>query len=352
MRQLMRRATVLAVAALPLAATSLLALPTTAHAETKHVSCGDEVTAEPGDKVIGTLTEEADGPLKFDLGTVEESTTNLVGTASDLVTGLLGSLADVACEVTVHVADTAEKVPGVDESTSNAVKDGAKQLDKSAHDAAGTADKLTSRDKSEADESDSDGAADDDSDDQQHTSADDGSSEQSSSSEHTGDADNSDTDDSDDNSHAIASPASPASGNGVPLQPAFLPSHFDSDAAPMRDYGGIPHAVAGEFSPAPGVRAGKSVEDYAPRFDLLGAPDESDNTNGSKNTADAGGGSGKPHASADDPDSTVTKAGQAETMRAGVGQSSNPASVPVLLAVVVLAMSTAGLVRTWVLRRV
>lgn len=342
MRQLMRRVTVLAVAALPLAATSLLALPTTAHAETKHVSCGDEVTAEPGDKIIGTLTEEADSPLKFELGTVEESTTSLVGTASDLVTGLLGSVADVACEVTVHVADTAEKVPGVDESTSNAVKDRAKQLDKSAHDAAGTADKLTSRDKS-----DSDGAADDDSDDQRHTSADDGSSERSSSSEDTGDVD-----DSDDNSHAIASAASPASSSGVPLQPAFLPSHFDSDAAPMRDYGGIPYAVAGEFSPAPGVRAGKSVEDYAPQFDILGGPDESNTGNRSKNTADGGGGSDKPHTSADDPDSTVTKAGRAETIRAGAGESSNPASVPVLLAVVVLAMSTAGLVRTWVLRRV
>lgn len=342
MHQHMRRASVLAVAALPLAATSVLAFPSTAHAETKHVSCGDEVTAEPGDKIVGALDQEAGDLLEFDLGTVEESTTSLVGTASDLVTDLVGALSDAACEVTVNVADAAEKAPGVDESTSKAVKDGAEKLDKSAHDATDKANKLTSPDKSGSDDAEAD---DDEAADQQHKPADSGDSpENSSTSEGTDDADN-----SQDHSHPIASPESSASGSGVPLQPAFLPSHFDSDAAPMRDYGGIPHAVSGEFTPAPGVRAGKSVEDYAPRFDLLAKPNEDDNTGNPQN---AGDGSGNSHASADDPDNAVAKAGRAETMPTGESREGNPASAPVLLAVIALAMSTAGLVRSWVLRRV
>lgn len=340
MHQLMRRATVFATAALLLAATSLLVLPNTAHAETKRVSCGDEVMAKPGDKIVGTLDKGADDLLKFDLGTVEESTTSLIGNASNLITGLLGSLSDLACEVTVTVADAAAQVPGVDKSASKKVKDGAEKLNKGTHNAGDTVNKLASPDKSGSDEGGGQevgGAPDGD----QNTPADDGAPDNSSGAGTTGD--------SDADSHEIASPDSPASGAGVPLQPAFLPTHFDSNAAPMRDYRGIPHAVAGEFTPAPGVRYGRSVEDYAPQFDLLATPEGTDDAAGE---ADSGPGNSNTSGAPADTGNTVTKAGQAETMLGSTGKPSDPASAPVLLAVIALAMSTAGLVRTWVLRRV
>jgi hypothetical protein len=88
----------------------------------------------------------------------------------------------------------------------------------------------------------------------------------------------------------------------------------------MVNYGNIPFARAGLFSPSPGVRYGGSVSGYTPQFGILGAAN---------------------------PDA-VQAAGHAEALRPSGGTK---IALPVLLAVLALSCVTAALVRTWVLRR-
>jgi hypothetical protein len=90
--------------------------------------------------------------------------------------------------------------------------------------------------------------------------------------------------------------------------------------SPMLDYGSIPYARPGLWAPSPGVRYGGSVGGYTPQFGILG-------------TDDADG---------------VQAAGRAEALRPTGGTK---IALPVLLAVLALSGVTAGLVRTWVLRR-
>jgi hypothetical protein len=112
-----------------------------------------------------------------------------------------------------------------------------------------------------------------------------------------------------------------AGGNLANLNPG---SGSGTGTAPMRDYGGIPTATAGT-AVAPGVR-------YPANGALPG--------DASVPQAGAGDQSGQ---SAD-----VRDAGNAQSLSAG---ASGDVQLPMLLAVIVLAGVTAGLVRTWVLRR-
>lgn len=90
--------------------------------------------------------------------------------------------------------------------------------------------------------------------------------------------------------------------------------------APPRDYGGIPAATPGAWSPSPSARYGSEVPGYTPQFGLVGAHD----------------------------DQGLRTAGNAEALPVthtdGIG-------LPVLLAVLALSVVTGTLVRTWVLRR-
>jgi hypothetical protein len=95
--------------------------------------------------------------------------------------------------------------------------------------------------------------------------------------------------------------------------------------APMRDYGGIPTATAGS-AVAPGVR-------YPANGTLPG--DASAPQAGSGDQAGQG--------------ADVRDAGNAQSLSSPTG--TNDVQLPMLLAVIVLAGVTAGLVRTWVLRR-
>ncbi|RZQ65062.1 hypothetical protein [Amycolatopsis suaedae] len=123
----------------------------------------------------------------------------------------------------------------------------------------------------------------------------------------------------------IPGPNSPVLGGSAPTF-AGLPTNFSTGFSPMRDYSNIPMATAGLFSPSPGVRYGGQVPGYAPEFGILGQDQPK-------------------------PDDGVRNAGSAEAVAAPAG-SGGGVGLPTLIAVLALSGVTAGLVRTWVLRRV
>jgi hypothetical protein len=112
------------------------------------------------------------------------------------------------------------------------------------------------------------------------------------------------------------------SGNLANLNPG---NAAGSGTAPMRDYGGIPTATAGT-AVAPGAR-------YPANGTLPG--------DASAPQGDTGAQSGQ--------GADIRDAGNAQSLSSP--GSSNDVQLPMLLAVIVLAGVTAGLVRTWVLRR-
>jgi hypothetical protein len=114
-----------------------------------------------------------------------------------------------------------------------------------------------------------------------------------------------------------------ASGNLSNLNPGTAGGTGGS--APMRDYSGIPTATAGT-AVAPGVR-------YPADGTLPG--------DASAPQAGAGDKSGQ--------GADIRDAGNAQSLASN--SASNDVQLPMLLAVIVLAGVTAGLVRTWVLRR-
>ncbi len=112
--------------------------------------------------------------------------------------------------------------------------------------------------------------------------------------------------------------------------PAFGAAELLDDGlaeSPLARYSGIPFASAGLFAPSPGVRYGGDVPGYAPGYSVL------------SNT-------GTPQ-----PDGIQT-AGEAEALNPDSLPGGNGIGLPMLLAVLALSGATAGLVRTWVLRRV
>jgi len=125
----------------------------------------------------------------------------------------------------------------------------------------------------------------------------------------------------------------PSSGLANPFllnNPAFGAAQLlDAGLAqsPLARYSGIPFASAGVFAPSPGVRYGGSVPGYSPSYGVLNN-------------------SGTPQ-----PDGIQT-AGEAEALNPGSLPGGNGIGLPMLLAVLALSGATAGLVRTWVLRRV
>lgn len=101
----------------------------------------------------------------------------------------------------------------------------------------------------------------------------------------------------------------------------YPPGLGELGRSPLDYYGSVPFARPGLFAPSPGVRYGGGVPGYTPQFGILGT---------------------------DEPSDGVQAAGRAEALDPPKGQK---IEFPVLLAVLVLSMVTAALVRTWVLRR-
>jgi hypothetical protein len=292
-----RRATAVGATAFVLAGSAVLGMPGTASAaETKTVPCGSTVTAKPGDKIQGTLLGL---PLPVDLG--------IVGQATTVLTSAVGGLLNTVCKVTVNVVNTVvSPLPGVGAPAASAINQGVDGLNTAATGGLNTIN---------------------------------GGGKQQSPAPGSGG-------DPQQNPPAQGTPGgAPAGGTpqgttpipdaNSPLLPGFasspvfggFPFTVGTGYAPMRDYSGIPFATAGLFTPSPAIRYGSQIPGYAPQFGLTGPNDP------------AAGNSG------------IQTAGRAEALPSAQDGFTNGSNLPLLLAVLALSGVSAGLVRTWVLRR-
>jgi hypothetical protein len=117
---------------------------------------------------------------------------------------------------------------------------------------------------------------------------------------------------------------------------------YDYGRVPLYDYSGIGAALPGGFSavPAPALQFGEQVPGYAPQLGSLPAGA------GVPGPSPAAGAAARP---ASVPDPAVTRAGAVAPLASGGSRDVVPPLM--VLAVVVLAVVTALLARTWVLRR-
>ncbi len=290
-----RRATAVGATAFVLAGSAVLGMPGTASAaETKTVPCGSTVDAKPGDKIQGTLLGL---PLPIDLGIVGQATTVLTSTVS----GLLNTV----CKVTVNVVNTVvSPVPVIGAPAASAINQGVGGLTSGA---------------------------------QQGLSAVSGGSKQGSPQPGTGGNQQNPPSGGTGGAPQGGTPqgTTPIPDANSPLLPGFsdspvfggFPFSIGTGYAPMRDYSGIPFATAGLFTPSPAIRYGSQIPGYAPQYGLTG-PDQ-----------------------AADGNSGIQTAGQAEALPSASDGFTDGSNLPLLIAVLALSGVSAGLVRTWVLRR-
>ncbi|HKN51068.1 MAG TPA: hypothetical protein VJX66_01140 [Amycolatopsis sp.] len=288
MRHGARRATALGAAAFVLAGSAALGAPGTASAETKTVPCGSTVDAHPGDTIKGTTPLLG---LPLDLG--------VVGQASGVLTGTINQLLGTVCSVTVNVVNTVvSPVPVVGAPAAGAINQGVDSLTGTAQ---GGLNALSGGQPNPQQPGGSGGNP------QQPPNQ--GGAPQG----------------------GTAPGASPIPEANSPLLPgAFtpdfgsLPWNLGTGWAPMRDYSGIPYATAGLYTPSPALRYGSQIPGYAPQYGL-----------GGQESSDSG----------------INTAGQAEALPSVHDDFASGSSWPLLLAVLALSGVSAGLVRTWVLRR-
>lgn len=289
-----RRATAIGAAAFALAGSAALALPGSASAATTITTpCGSTVSAKPGDTVVGT-TSLLGLPINVNFGMIGQVTATL----SKTVNGLLDDL----CNVTVNVVNTvvapvpvvgapaASAVNGAVAGTTHALENGAKALSgqpAQQNPPAGGSPQAPPAGGSPAGTTPVGGQA--------------------------------------PGSPTIPGPNSPVLGGGS-MGFGSLPLDFSTGYAPMRDYSTIPMAMAGVYAPSPGLRYGGQIPGYAPEFGLPGDTSTKQDSSG------------------------VQNAGQAEALPGGDGVTPG-VGLPVLIAVLSLSGVSAGLVRTWVLRR-
>ncbi|MFD5243118.1 hypothetical protein ACFWIW_01165 [Amycolatopsis sp. NPDC058340] len=290
MRERTRRATALGASAFILAGSAALAMPgTAAAAETKTATCGGSVTAKTGDTILGK-TPLLGIPLNL----------GQAGPVSGVLTGTIDALLGTLCKVTVTVVNTVvAPVPVVGAPAAEALNGAV----------TGTHEALTGGGKPAPGTQPQPGKP--------------APGTPGSGGPQTG------------------GPGAPAQGGapagGIPAANSpLLPGTFTPDFgglpwgistgyAPMRDYSSIPMATAGLFSPSPGLRYGGQIPGYAPQFGIA--------------TENQGG----------NPD--VQNAGQAEALPSASDGFTQDGKLPLLIAVLALSGVSAGLVRTWVLRR-
>ncbi|MEV7042183.1 hypothetical protein [Amycolatopsis sp. NPDC051061] len=290
-----RRATAVGATAFVLAGSAVLGMPGTASAgETKTVPCGSTVDAKPGDKIQGTLLGL---PLPIDLG--------IVGQATTVLTSTVGGLLTTVCKVTVNVVNTVvSPLPGVGAPAASAINQGVEGLTSGA---------------------------------QQGLGAVSGGSKQGSPQPGTGGNPQQPPSGGTGGAPQGGTPAgtTPIPEANSPLLPGFssspvfggFPFSIGTGYAPMRDYSGIPFATAGLFTPSPAIRYGSQIPGYAPQYGLTGSDQA------------AAGNSG------------IQTAGQAEALPSASDGFTDGSNLPLLIAVLALSGVSAGLVRTWVLRR-
>lgn len=295
MQERTRRATAVGATAFVLAGSAVLGIPGTASAgETKTVPCGSTVTAKPGDHIQGSIL----GLPAIDLG--------IVGQATTVLTSVVGGLLNTVCKVTVNVVNTVvSPVPVVGAPLASAVNQGADGLNSAA---TGGLNTINGGGK-------------------QASPGTGGNPEQNPPAQgNPGGAPQGGTPPGSTGIPEANSPLLP----GFSSSPAFggFPLTFGTGYAPMRDYSGIPFATAGLFTPSPAIRYGSQIPGYAPQYGLTG-PD------GTSSSGNAG----------------IQTAGQAEALPSASDGFTNGSNLPMLIAVLALSGVSAGLVRTWVLRR-
>ncbi len=286
MRGRTRRATALGATAFILAGSAALAMPGTAAAETKTATCGGSVSAKPGDTILGTTPLLG---LPLNLGQA--------GQASGVLTGTINALLGTVCKVTVNVVNTVvAPVPVVGGPAAEALN-GAVD---------GTTKALTGGEKAPG------------------TQPAPGKPAPGGPQQGGPGAPQGGTPPGSPGIPAVNSPLLPGT-----FTPNFggLPWGVSTGYAPMRDYSNVPMAMAGLFTPSPGLRYGGQVPGYAPQYGL-----DSALQNGAGN-----------------PD--VQNAGQAEALPSVSDGLTQDGKLPLLIAVLALSGVSAGLVRTWVLRR-
>ncbi len=225
--------------------------------------------------------------LPLDLGVVTESTTVLTGTVNQL----LGTL----CKVTVNVVNTVvAPVPVVGAPVASAVNDGAQ--------------KLTNALGGSTSNPGTGGAP------QQNPPA-------------QGGGPSGGTPQGGTPGWTIPAANSPLLPGAFTPDFGSLPFGLSTGYAPMRDYSGLPYATAGLFSPSPALRYGSQIPGYAPQYGV---------TNPDGTSAGSSG---------------VQTAGRAESLPSASDDFTNGTGLPLLIAVLALSGVSAGLVRTWVLRR-
>ncbi|WP_181777294.1 hypothetical protein [Amycolatopsis pittospori] len=292
MRERTRRATALGASAFILAGSAALAMPgQAAAAETKTATCGGSVSAKPGDKILGKTPLLG---LPLDLG--------YAGPVSGVLTGTINALLGTVCKVTVTIVNAVvAPVPVIGEPAAEALTGAV----------SGTHDALTGGGKPAPGTQPQPGKP----------------APGTPGGPQTG------------GPGAPAQGGNPAGGPGIPaanspllpgtFTPNFggLPWGVSTGYAPMRDYSSIPMAMAGVFSPSPGIRYGGQIPGYAPQFGV---------------SAEGENGAGNPD---------VQNAGQAEALPSVSDGFTQDGKLPLLIAVLALSGVSAGLVRTWVLRR-
>lgn len=214
-----RRATAVGATAFVLAGSAVLGMPGTASAaETKTVPCGSTVTAKPGDKITGSVL----GIPTINLGIVTEGTKVLTGTLN----AILGTL----CQVTVNVVNTVvSPLPGVGAPAASAINQSVQGL------TSGTQQGLNTLTGGGKQQSPAPGTG--------------GNPQQPPAQGGTGGAPQGGTPQGTTPIPDANSPLLP----GFATSPVFggFPFSVGSGYAPMRDYGGIPFATAGLFTPSP-----------------------------------------------------------------------------------------------------
>ncbi|MFI5607678.1 hypothetical protein [Amycolatopsis sp. NPDC051903] len=292
-----RRATAVGAAAFVLAGSAVFAAPGTASADTLTAPCGSTITAKPGDQVKGTTPLLG---LPLDLG--------VVGQASGVLTGTVNALLGTVCKVTVNVVNTAvAPVPVVGAPAAGALN----------NTVAGTTNTLQQGvDSTQRTLTGGSPAQQNPGSPQQPPSGATGAPQGGTPSGQKPIPDSN-------------SPLLPGAGGGGPfasLFPGFSNLPFSTGYAPMRDYSDIPMAMAGLFSPSPALRYGSQIPGYAPQYGLA-------------NPAPSAG------------NASVQNAGEAQALPPAGDNHTNGLDWPVLVAVLALSGVSAGLVRTWVLRR-
>ncbi|WP_180890902.1 hypothetical protein [Haloechinothrix aidingensis] len=310
MGKLKRDVASLGAASVLLAGVSAIAVPGTAVGSSPLIagSCGATLEGEPGQPISLDLESALgiSGAPTISLGTAQEGTSTFAVPESELL-GYLGDLSLLGislpsvCEVTVTAVNTvSEPVQEATEPVTEAVEDTTEQLGDTVDDVVGGGGGGNDPAPAPGTGGGSDGSG---------TGGKSGGS---------GDAKN-----DPEPKPSMRSPNSAAYDSRTVPGWSNVPTSMAGGMLPMDSFASVPYANSSMVT-SPGVRYGSDVPGYSPEFGLLGQ-----------------GESGAEQRE-------LTNAGSADALPS---QGSGTVGAPMLIAVLALSMASAGLVRSWVLRK-